>query len=203
MKQDCCTFDSDARSDGSRTWIRQNVYLVTVCACLLMEYFPFIFKKTEGDKRHNSKRIYKTYVLQQLSTRNSFILVYFTTLSLPRLYSVERLNNWWIINRKLFEKKRSWPNRASIPSLTSKDWGKSRTPSAKVAGIPADIRNEDLPNTSLPHYHCTSLLRLVLLLLAVLHRQLVWTGHRKSATNKIWVGLTLGKEGTLTFKRLR
>jgi hypothetical protein len=70
---------------------------------------------------------------------------YLTALSVSglRVYSVGWWD-WWIMNWKGFGRKRWWPK--GIIQLAPRDWEKSRKTSVRIAGVPAEIRTEHLPN---------------------------------------------------------
>jgi hypothetical protein len=59
--------------------------------------------------------------------RHSFHFVgYWRTLSVSRLYNVEWWDDRWIMNRKGFRRKRSWPNTGTISALPWKNCVKPR-----------------------------------------------------------------------------
>jgi hypothetical protein len=58
-------------------------------------------------------------------------------------------------NRKGFGKKRPCPNRGTTAHLPGETEENHKTLVMK-AGVPAEIRTENLPSTSLEHYHCTN-----------------------------------------------
>jgi hypothetical protein len=59
---------------------------------------------------------------------------------------------------KGYGRKRPWSNRGTIPESTWRDWGIPRRVRTRKAGVPAEIRTEHLPDTSVEGYRCDSLL---------------------------------------------
>jgi hypothetical protein len=58
-----------------------------------------------------------------------------------------------MMNWKGFEMKQLLPNRGTIPVFSPSDGGKSRRTSISIAGVSAEVRNKNLPNTSIKRRH--------------------------------------------------
>jgi hypothetical protein len=64
--------------------------------------------------------------------RSICFVVYFKTLSVSRLCSVEWWEEWWVTKSKWFLWNRSCPNQGSIPRFAWSDWGNARKTSNKT-----------------------------------------------------------------------
>lgn len=104
-------------------------------------------------KREKNFHLYICACLEGVGYKSISCVGYFTTLSVSRLYSVKRLNDWWLKCWKLFGRKRQLSDRGTILGIAWRDWGESWKPSLIISGVPIEIRTEHLPNTSLEHYH--------------------------------------------------
>jgi hypothetical protein len=65
---------------------------------------------------------------------------YLTTLSPARLFSIECINDRWIMIWKGSERKQSWPNRGNIRTFAWRDWRKPRITIIRIADVLAEIR---------------------------------------------------------------
>jgi hypothetical protein len=65
------------------------------------------------------------------------------------VYSIERRMVRRQVKQKRLGGKRSWPNRGTIPACVRRNYRNVRETSVRKASVPANIRSEYLPNTSL------------------------------------------------------
>jgi hypothetical protein len=105
----------------------------------------------DGGDTSDFRRSIRRYIPRDrtLHYHNSlFLVIYFATLSVIRVIwrqMVRRRMNWNGLRRK-----RSQPNRSTIPAVTWRDGGVPRTPDMIADGY-AKIRTECLPSTCLEH----------------------------------------------------
>jgi hypothetical protein len=114
----------------------------------------------------NVKKTYNCYTklaysvpnqVPKVETKDVIIFFFFfwpfnDDFSVSRLYRVGWYNDRWMMSLKAFGRKWLWPNRGAIQEYAWIDWRKQWETSVRVASVPAEIRDEHLPNTSLERY---------------------------------------------------
>jgi hypothetical protein len=73
-----------------------------------------------------------------------FYECYLTMLSVLKISDVG-----WRKNCEGFGLKRLWSNGGTIPTMSCRDWGKSRHISVRISGVSADNKTEHFPNIGL------------------------------------------------------
>jgi hypothetical protein len=85
----------------------------------------------------------------QISSDGYFMCFIRRSCRYPSLYAIERYSNWWIINWKVFGRKRWWSNWGTLLTFPWRDWESLLKKSVSVVYIPSKSRTEDLWNVSL------------------------------------------------------
>jgi hypothetical protein len=78
--------------------------------------------------------------------------------SVSRLYSVNSYVHTKVMNWKVLERKRSFHNQGITPEWAAGTEENNEEPLVRIAGAPAEIRTEHLPNATLDYLLKTDLL---------------------------------------------